>query len=63
MYYEIVSKHNKHEMKREKVLENREEIIRIVQKLVVQHFGYLHQKVLSILQAGLCFGLSLYNKH
>ena len=34
MYYEIVSKHNKHEMKREKILENREEIIRIVQKLL-----------------------------
>jgi hypothetical protein len=34
MYYEIVSKHNNHEMKREKILENREEIIRIVQKML-----------------------------
>ena len=34
MYYEIVSKCKKNEMKREKIMENREEIIRIVQKML-----------------------------
>ena len=34
MYYEIVSRSKKNEIKREKILENREEIIRIVQKML-----------------------------
>ena len=34
MYYEIVSKNKKNEMKREQIMENREEIIRIVQKML-----------------------------
>jgi hypothetical protein len=34
MYYEIVSKGKNNEMKREQIMENREEVIRIVQKML-----------------------------
>ena len=34
MYYEIVSKSKKNELKREQIMENREEIIRIFQKML-----------------------------
>ena len=34
MYYEIVSKSKKNEMKREQITENREEVIRIVNRML-----------------------------
>ena len=34
MYYEIVSRNKRNEMKREQIMENREEVIRIVHRLL-----------------------------